>query len=76
MTVLLEERDGGFFTRVEDDGVGLPTFENAATQSARAGLRSMRARAELAGGWLRIDSVAGRGTAIDAWVPSRDRRRA
>jgi hypothetical protein len=36
VTVLLDERDGGFFARVEDEGVGLPTFENAATHSRPA----------------------------------------
>jgi signal transduction histidine kinase len=69
VTVLLDERDGGFFARVEDDGVGFPASESAGAQSGRAGLRSMRERAELAGGWLRIGSVVGRGTAIEAWVP-------
>jgi signal transduction histidine kinase len=29
----------------------------------------MRERVRLVGGWLRIDSVPGRGTIVTAWVP-------
>jgi signal transduction histidine kinase len=29
----------------------------------------MRERAELAGGWLEMESAPGTGTAIDYWIP-------
>jgi signal transduction histidine kinase len=29
----------------------------------------MRDRAEVAGGWLRIDSEPGRGTELQLWIP-------
>lgn len=66
--VLLEERDGGVFTRVVDDGVGL-------TQDMRAtmkgfGLATMRERAEAAGGWCTIESLDWGGTAVEFWLPA------
>jgi signal transduction histidine kinase len=33
------------------------------------GLTSMRERAEMAGGWWRVDSAKGQGTAIEFWIP-------
>jgi signal transduction histidine kinase len=77
VAVLLDGRDGGFFARVEDDGVGFPASHGVGGQLGGAGLLSMRERAELAGGWVRIHSVLGRGTAVEAWLPhsARERRR-
>jgi signal transduction histidine kinase len=31
----------------------------------------MRERAELAGGWLRVESAIGRGTTVEFWLPER-----
>jgi signal transduction histidine kinase len=55
--VLLEQRDGGFITRIEDDGRG---FDDPAVDTGRPGhrgLATMRERAELAGGWLQIETT-------------------
>jgi PAS domain S-box-containing protein len=55
--VRLEQRDGGFITRIEDDGRG---FDDPATDTGRPGhrgLATMRERAELAGGWLQIETT-------------------
>jgi two-component system sensor histidine kinase UhpB len=69
VTVTLEEGDGGFLARVEDDGSGFDVEAAREAQSGGFGLRSMRERAELAGGWWRIDSTPGRSTTIEAWLP-------
>jgi signal transduction histidine kinase len=57
--VRLEQRDGGFITRIEDDGRG---FDDPAVETGRPGHRgiaTMRERAELAGGWLQIETTSG-----------------
>jgi PAS domain S-box-containing protein len=67
--VQLEERDHGFLVRVRDDGRG---FQGAVAEPSRPGhlgLSAMRERAEMAGGWLRIESAPGTGTTVEFWVP-------
>jgi signal transduction histidine kinase len=61
----------GFRLEVADDGAGFVVPEDPARASApgHIGIASMRQRAELAGGWLRIESVLGGGTTVTAWVP-------
>lgn len=51
---------------VEDDGAG---FDERRVTSDGLGLAGMRTRAERAGGELRIRSVPGRGTKVEAVVP-------
>jgi PAS domain S-box-containing protein len=60
--------DDGILTRIVDDGVG---FQEGRAGSARGhlGLVSMRERAELAGGWLRITSSEGTGCTVEYWIP-------
>jgi signal transduction histidine kinase len=55
--------------RVSDDGVGFDAEGAAHMDGAHWGLRSMRERAEQAGGRLRVRSSPGRGTDIEASVP-------
>lgn len=64
----LEEIDGGYLLRVADDGVGF-SADNIEPRRGHLGLISMRERAELAGGALRIDATPGGGTRVEAWVP-------
>jgi PAS domain S-box-containing protein len=66
--VVLEEREGGVAARVVDDGLG---FEPSTHQPrpGHLGMSAMEERAELAGGWSRVDSAPGRGTVVEAWVP-------
>ena len=67
--VLLESRDGGVVAQVSDDGVGFNV--DTALQRVRPGhlgLAAMRERAELAGGWLKIESAPGR-TSVACWIP-------
>ncbi len=72
VVVTIGARDGGTFLRVADDGVGLPASQDDIGVDAglHFGLGSMKARAEQVGGWLRLTSTEGEGTAIEAWVPT------
>jgi len=67
--VLLAERDGGYFLRIRDDGRGFDAREPARVRRGHLGFQAMRERAELAGGWWRIDSAPGAGTVVECWVP-------
>lgn len=52
---------------VSDEGVG---FEpGAIPQEGRYGLTIMEERAQMAGGWLDLDSVPGRGTRVTVYLP-------
>jgi PAS domain S-box-containing protein len=68
VTVALDERDYGYHVLVSDDGVGF-VVDSAAPLPGHLGLRAMRERAALAGGWLSIDAAPGRGTTVEVWVP-------
>ena len=58
----------GVHLTVEDTGRG---FDSASTQSkAGLGLVSMHERLRALRGTVRIDSVPGRGTRIDVWIPN------
>ncbi len=65
--VSVARKDGGIALAVRDDGTGF----DASRPGARAslGLASMRERVRLLGGRLDIESRAGRGTSLAAWVP-------
>lgn len=65
--VALERFEGGVRARVRDDGAGFAMAESPGL--ADVGLEWMRARAETAGGWLRIESAAGKGTTVEFFVP-------
>lgn len=58
----------GCLTRISDDGVGYSPAE-VEHQPGHLGLTLMRERAELAGGWCRIESTPGGGTVVEFWVP-------
>lgn len=58
----------GCLTRICDDGVGYSPVE-VEDQPGHIGLTLMRERAELAGGWCRIESTPGGGTVVEFWVP-------
>jgi signal transduction histidine kinase len=69
VTITLSERDAGYQVRVADDGVGFAA-EVVDASPGHLGLRAMRERALLAGGWMRIDAEPGRGTSVEVWVPA------
>lgn len=66
VVVDVSEADGTLRVRVEDDGQGFDP--GAATDGF--GLIGMRERAELAGGNLNLRSTPGKGTTIDATIPT------
>lgn len=61
------ERDNGFFVRIEDNGVGFDT--EGSPRPGQIGLASMRERAAIAGGWCRVQSAPGSGTQVEIWLP-------
>jgi PAS domain S-box-containing protein len=66
--VLLEERGEGVALRVRDDGAGFSP-ERQPPRPGHLGLVAMRERAEIFGGWCRVQSAPGAGTTVDVWVP-------
>jgi PAS domain S-box-containing protein len=63
----VESADEGLRLRVTDDGTG---FDPSAKPSpGHLGLSTIAERLELAGGWLRVDSGAGRGSVLECWMP-------
>jgi PAS domain S-box-containing protein len=68
VTITLSTQDDGVLLRIEDDGKGgLPS--DLGDRPGHLGLAAMRERAELAGGWWRIDPREGGGTVVACFVP-------
>jgi signal transduction histidine kinase len=69
--VLFEAEDEGILVTVRDDGIGFDV-ETAlgVIRPGHLGLKAIRERAELAEGWLRIESTPG-DTVITFWLPER-----
>jgi DNA-binding CsgD family transcriptional regulator len=55
---------------VQDDGIGFDVQAARASTGDHLGLASMTERAEVAGGWCRVESRPGR-TTVEVWVPER-----
>jgi signal transduction histidine kinase len=68
VTVVAEGVDGGLGVKVADNGAGFVVAESARVPG-HIGLVAMRERAQLAGGWCRIESEPGAGTRVQFWVP-------
>ncbi|TMC34498.1 MAG: hypothetical protein E6J28_13235 [Chloroflexi bacterium] len=68
VTVVAEEADGGLRVEVRDDGTGFVVAESERLLG-HIGLVALKERAQLAGGWCRIESEPGAGTKIEFWVP-------
>lgn len=67
---VLEERDEGYLVRITDDGVGFSVQDRARPLPGHLGLSSMRERAEIAGGWWRLETAPGAGTTVEYWIPA------
>lgn len=65
--IALRWREGGVHVVVADDGVGADPADLRG-RPGHLGISSMRERAELNGGWLRIDTGRG-GTRVEFWLP-------
>jgi PAS domain S-box-containing protein len=68
LEVGLTTREGGVQLAVHDDGRGL-TEDVVDVREGHIGLSTMRERAEMAGGWFRIETELDAGTSIIAWIP-------
>lgn len=68
VSVELVEEDDGVRMRIADDGAGFD-LETAHGKAGHLGLRAIRERATLAGGWSRVESQPGAGTTVEFWVP-------
>jgi PAS domain S-box-containing protein len=68
VSVAVGADEDGITVRVRDDGTGFEVDANA--REGHFGLAIMRERAELAGGWFRIESAPDDGTTIEAWIPA------
>ena len=68
--VVLTERDDGLLTRISDDGVGFSDDLVDVELQGHIGLTEMRERAEMAGGWCLVQSLAQIGTRVEFWIPS------
>jgi signal transduction histidine kinase len=68
VTVVAEETDGGLRVEVRDNGTGFVVGESIRVPG-HIGIVAVRERAQLAGGWFRIESEPGTGTRLEFWVP-------
>jgi signal transduction histidine kinase len=68
VTVVAEGVDGGLRVEIADDGAGFVVAESVQAPG-HIGLVAMRERAQLAGGWCRLESEPGAGTRVEFWVP-------
>ena len=64
---LLDVSDG-CLAKITDDGVGYDPAE-IEERPGHLGLVLIRQRAQIAGGWCRIESTPGTGTTVEFWVP-------
>ena len=68
VSIALATAGEGVTMRVTDDGVGFEP-DLASPRPGHLGLSTIVERAELAGGWARVNSAPGRGTTIECWLP-------
>ncbi len=66
--VRVSDVNDGCLTEIIDDGVGYLPLE-AEAKPGHLGLILMRDRAEIVGGWCRVESTPGSGTIVEFWVP-------
>jgi PAS domain S-box-containing protein len=67
--VRLSSVDGGLLLRIVDDGDGFDPSETPLP--GHLGLATVTERAELAGGWCRIESRLSEGSVLECWMPLR-----
>lgn len=68
VTVEFLDVEGGCLVRIVDDGIGYSPAD-IENRPGHLGMTLIRERAELAGGWSRIESSPGSGTTVEFWVP-------
>ena len=70
--VVIDEQGGGYLIRITDDGCGFEP-ERSEPRPGHLGLSAMRERAEVAGGWFRIESAPREGSVVEFWIPEEER---
>lgn len=70
ISVLLDEREGGTYLRVSDNGVGFDVAVLREPEPGHLGLVEAKERVELADGRWNVSSTPGGGTTVEAWLPS------
>jgi signal transduction histidine kinase len=68
MRVSASALDGGVIVEVTDDGTGF-VVDECLYVPGHLGLLAIKERAQLAGGWCRIESEPGSGAKIEFWIP-------
>ena len=68
VTIEICRLDDGVEVRVTDDGRGVGP-DDIRDQPGHLGIRAMRDRAAVAGGWLRVESPPEGGTEVRLWLP-------
>ncbi|MFJ9012549.1 PAS domain S-box protein [Streptomyces canus] len=63
--------DDGCLMRIVDDGVGYDPLE-VESRPGHLGLTLIHERAQMAGGWSRVESEPSSGTTVEFWVPLTD----
>ena len=66
--VRLSQVEDGYLTEVVDNGVGSDPRQDEQV-AGNLGLTLMRDRAEIVGGWFRVEAAPGDGTTVEFWVP-------
>jgi signal transduction histidine kinase len=66
--LVVEPVQGGIKVEIIDDGTGFIVAESVHLPG-HIGLLAMKERAQLAGGWFRIESEPGSGAKVEFWVP-------
>ena len=69
MRVQLADLDNGCLVRITDDGIGYDPAQ-VENRPGHLGLVLMCERPQITGGWCRIESAPGAGTAVEFWVPT------
>jgi len=69
LDVLVASEDGGIRLRIADDGRGFDTAILSSPAHGHIGLPTIIERAELMGGWCRVDSAPGAGATVACWIP-------
>jgi len=67
--VQLSTRGEGMLAKVIDEGAGFSPGGNDLSDQWHLGMSDMHERAEMGGGWLRVESAPGQGSAVEFFLP-------
>ncbi len=67
--VHLSTRGEGMLAKVTDEGAGFSPDGNDPSDQWHLGMSDMHERAEMGGGWLRVESSPGQGAAVEFFLP-------